>query len=80
MYMKITPSMTTNHELVEDAMVKVSDLWSRLSHLLLFTVWFQGALGVVLRDQTWLFDDTHWGAFHMYSADLVVLGLSSKVD
>ena len=25
MYMKITPSMTTNHELVEDAMVKVSD-------------------------------------------------------
>lgn len=24
MYMKITPSMTTDHELVEDAMVKVS--------------------------------------------------------
>lgn len=47
MYMKITPSMTTNHELVEDAMVKVSDSWSRLSRLLLFTVWFLVALSAV---------------------------------
>ena len=80
MYMKITLSMTTNHELVEDAMVKVSDSWSRLSRLLLFTVWFLGALSAVLRDHTWPFDDTHLGAFHMHSANLVELGLSSKVD